>query len=182
MACGGTKGNPNPDPLLAKSPNALRERVIEHKRGRCGVHDHAIFVPHCSTFLQYDSGVYPRWVEVARRSPWSGASSSGAAQTTRGRAQLLLIATNDHAHAVGRRRLAQSSPTPAVRAVRENGPAPASLRPQRRASCRRALRLRRFRLGLSALLSGSASRPSRWSPLASVFHEAPPSAAVSLSG
>ena len=32
------------------------------------------------------------------RSPWSGASSSGAAQTTRGRAQHLLIATNDHAH------------------------------------------------------------------------------------
>ena len=40
--------------------------MIEHKRGRCGVHDHAIFVPHCSTFLEYESGVQPRWVEVAR--------------------------------------------------------------------------------------------------------------------
>lgn len=32
------------------------------------------------------------------RSPWSDASSSGAAPTTRQRTQLLLIATNDHAH------------------------------------------------------------------------------------
>ena len=28
------------DPLLAKSPKAFRERVLEHAAGRCGVPDH----------------------------------------------------------------------------------------------------------------------------------------------
>jgi len=55
VACGGTKGNPNPDPLLAKSPKSLRENVIEHAVGRSGVPDNADFVPYCSTSLGYES-------------------------------------------------------------------------------------------------------------------------------
>ena len=57
LTCGGAKGTRTPNPLLAKSPNRFRERVVEHTVGRCGVPDHAHFDPHCSTSLGYETWV-----------------------------------------------------------------------------------------------------------------------------
>ena len=52
----GAKGTRTPNRLLAKSPNGLRERAIEHVVGRSGVPDHAGFVTDCSTSVGYECG------------------------------------------------------------------------------------------------------------------------------
>lgn len=63
------------------------------------------------------------------RSLWSARPRSAQHRTTRQRTQLLLIPTDDHAHKRPPRATGAAVPTPAVRAVRESGPTPASLRP-----------------------------------------------------
>ena len=56
LTCGAAKRIQTPNPLLAKSPNGVRERVIEHNCGRSRPAHDASSVPNCSTLLGYRPG------------------------------------------------------------------------------------------------------------------------------